>query len=136
MRMNTPENKKTARKLRNHPVLSKDYIKNKINFQNYYLKLGYDITKPSKNDTISRFALLIQVIRINKNDLSKSFIEYDTRFMGGTFQIPDNEELLLLIFREQFFYKIFTTLRSYTKRKESFYRKRVGQPFEILVGLE
>ncbi|WP_125178638.1 hypothetical protein [Leptospira harrisiae] len=134
--MNTPENKKTARKLRNHPVLSNGYIKNKINFQNYYLKLGYDISKPSQNDTISRFALLIQVIRINKNDLSKSFIEYDTRFIGGTFQIPDNEELLLLIFREQFFYKIFTTLRSYTKRKESFYRKRVGQPFEILVGLE
>ncbi|TGK53219.1 hypothetical protein [Leptospira bouyouniensis] len=134
--MNTPENKKTARKLRNHPVLSNQYIENKINFQNYYLKLGYDISKPSPNNTISRFATLIQVIRINKSELSESFIEYDTKFIGGSFQIPDNEELLLLIFKEQFFCKIFTTLRSYTKRKESFYRKRVGQPFEILVGLE
>lgn len=136
MRTNSPETKKTARELRNDPVLSKEYTKNKIKFQNYYFKLGYQDRKPDPNTIVCKFANLIQVIRIKREELTESFIEYDTRFLGGNFQIPDSKELLLLIFLDAPFYKIFTTLRKCSKRKEKFYKDRVGQRFEILIGYE
>ncbi|MDZ4726541.1 MAG: hypothetical protein SH817_10305 [Leptospira sp.] len=107
-----------------------EWIRNQIKFSNYYLKFG------TLGKSIPKFSALIEVLVVNLEDLSESFIDYDTRFIGGTFKLPKKGKYLLLIFQNSPFHALFTTLRKWTKRKEDFYKKRRGRLFRLEVGHE
>lgn len=80
-------------------------------------------------------ALLVQVLRVKRADLAPEFIRYDTEYRagdGGTEQYPltAREYLLLLLVTNG---RLWTTLRSWDKEKEKYYRGLVGEQFDIVV---
>ncbi len=104
-----------------------------IKFSNYYYKLGTHGKKLP-----DRQALLLQVLTVNLEDLSKNFIEYDTSFPGGNYKLPKKGKYLLLIFVKfpSYLGESFMTLRRYTTKKDAFYRKYTGEWFDIIMGKE
>jgi hypothetical protein len=76
--------------------------------------------------------ILLEVIVVNLDGLSKHFIGYDT---DSVYKLPAKGEYLLLIFDKNFnpspAKNIFTTLRRWTGHKEEYYRSKIGQQFQI-----
>ncbi|GBF49413.1 hypothetical protein LPTSP4_09260 [Leptospira ryugenii] len=107
-----------------------EWIRNSIKFSNYYLKFG------TLGKSIPKFSALIEVLVVNLEDLSEPFLNYDTRYPGGTFKLMKKGKYLLLFFQDHYNFTIFTTLRKYSKRKEDYYRKRIGKLFRIEIGYE
>lgn len=107
-----------------------EWIRNQIKFSNYYLKFG------TLGKSVPKFSSLIEVLVVNLEDLSESFLDYDTRFTGGTFKLPKKGKYLLLIFQNSPIHALFTTLRKWTKRKEDFYKKKRGRVFRLEIGHE
>lgn len=76
-----------------------------------------------------RVSVLLEVINVNLEDLSKYFLDYDTD--GGAYSLPKNGEYLLLIFQGKS--GIFTTIRRRTPQKEQYYRSLIGAIFDVEV---
>lgn len=92
----------------------------------FYLKLpkvGYGAT-----------AFLLAVFTAEREGLPKPFIEYDTKYFDEEerkwkyYPLPPGR-VLILVFNAGG--HIFTTIRRHTPRKESYYRKGIGEPFVI-----
>jgi hypothetical protein len=88
----------------------------------------------SHNDVIET-AVLLQVIPVNLEDLSKNFLDYDTD--NGTYELPKRGKYLMLIFlKEHEDYttdlNLFTTLRRWTPEKYSYYSENVGLVFRVI----
>ena len=101
---------------------------NKIKFNERYEKLsGID------NHSM---VVLLQVIEIDKRQLSESFIEYDTMYLDDDLMCKNyeikNSKLLLLIFMAGNG-MAFTTLRKYTPTKLDYYRKLENEEMELVV---
>ena len=97
---------------------------NHIKFSHKYAKLLHpDTGRPIVN------AMLLQVLDIKLEELSRHFIAYDT---DGIYKLPDKGEYLMLIFQKGDD-DIFTTLRRKTPNKNEYYRSKVGEYFEIII---
>lgn len=95
----------------------------------------YDKLLNEHNDCIDN-AILIEVLNVNLESLSASFIEYDTNC--GIFKLPKKGKYLMLIFlkqKENYICSndLFTTLRRWTEDKEKYYRESIGTTFDIII---
>jgi len=131
---------KTARRLASHVIInppryidliSKNNERKKecskvkeIEFAHFYKKFPKDLSE----------AKLIQVFLCNYNDLSDYFIKYSTEYEDfgekGYYNLPKTKSIVLIF---QFDDRIFTTIRRYTTSKYSYYKKSVGEIFNLII---
>lgn len=98
---------------------------NQIIFSHRYRKLlGND------NEIIHK-ARLIQVLPVDLKDLSKEFLDYDTDY--GKYKLNFSIQYLMLFFLKEDNNNLFTTLRTKSKRKEEYYKRKIGEEFEIVI---
>jgi len=95
---------------------------NTIKFSHTYKKL--------EGVSSGSVVLLLQVIQVRLEDLSKAFLEYDTD--NGTYKLPSYGDYLMLIFQKEN-EQIFTTLRPNNARKYIYYQCKQGQLFKVLI---
>ncbi len=101
---------------------------NKIKFSHNYKKIS---------DT--NFCILLDVIEVNLEDLSKKFLDYDT---DDVYKLPKKGKYLMLIFQKEYIYinninkvnNIFTTLRRYIPEKSQYYKSKIGEIFEVILN--
>ena len=72
---------------------------------------------------------LLDVINIKLEDLSESFLDYDTD--EGTFDLPKKGDYMMLLFKKDTTTHLMTTLRRRTPDKEKYYRENIGQWFNV-----
>lgn len=75
-------------------------------------------------------AVLLQTLMVDYHNLNAEFIEYDTSFDGGNYELPVTE-LILLIYKSEKTNRIFTTLRRYTLPKFGYYKRMQGRLFDV-----
>lgn len=98
-----------------------------IKFSHRYKKLDLAI---GSSRPVAR---LLDVIRVDVKDLSKTFLDFDTD--NGLYKMPKSGPFLLLIFLGP--RGIFPTLRrTWPPNKEGYYRKNIGQEFDVVVTSE
>lgn len=102
---------------------------NKIKFSHDYPKLHGQIA-----------AQLLKVETHDKSELNKDFIEYDTRYSSGYYELPTGKLIILVFLGDKLI--PFTTVRPWKpayggmQDKETFYRSKIGQLFEIEISEE
>ena len=88
----------------------------KIKFSKKFHKLrAFDVSKPFR---------VLDVLLVNRIELSDTFLEYDTKHDEGYYPIRDGDYLLILLEQDG---RLLTTLRRYTPAKEEFYRSLIGR---------
>lgn len=97
---------------------------NKIKFSHRYSKL---ILSGYKGYVCK--AMLLQVLKIKLENLSRHFLAYDT---DGVYPLPKKGDYLMLIFQKGD-NDIFTTLRRSTPSKSEYYTSKVGEFFQIII---
>lgn len=103
---------------------------NKIKFSHEYCKMP-ECCKLRLNPK----AKLIQLFTTDSDNLSKSFIYYDTeKTRGENYLLPKGKLIVLLLLTydktiEDFV--LWTTIRRWTPKKEKYYRSKIGEEFEI-----
>lgn len=95
---------------------------NKIKFSHRYEKLHNLYTESG--------VILIQVFECKLSELSKEFLEYDTKIVDAGFYKLTSKENLVLIFKT-FNGKIFTTVRRSTPEKRDYYKSKIGKQFQV-----
>jgi len=84
--------------------------------------------------TVDNRAMLLQVFRVGKSNLSSYFLDYDTRYkeegMTKHYPLKDGPLLLLLFNWDD---TLMPTLRSWNESKEKYYMDSVGQYFEVII---
>jgi len=82
---------------------------------------------------------LLEALEINKEELSESFIDFDTAYLTGPdltdiehYKLPEGK-LILLLFGSAMD-NVFPTLRRWTPEKWAYYRKNVGKLFRVVVS--
>lgn len=110
-----------------------------IKFSRPYSKLVF----PSLEYRFCKIAKLLEVIPVELSDLSAEFLEYDTD--NGAYELPKKGKYLMLIFQNATVYNvkpseiyrpeqhIFTTIRRETPEKLLYYRKNIGELFNVIV---
>lgn len=91
-------------------------------------------------------AVLLQVFLTYKDDLSKSFIDYDTLYYSkrkknhnirNYYRLPEGKLIVLLLLAKSIQNKkgpyVFTTVRRWTTQKELYYKNHLGKVFGIEV---
>jgi hypothetical protein len=78
----------------------------------------------------SRIATLLEVLPVRLEELSETFLKYDTTYSNGQYELPKSGEYLLLIFRAPA--GIFTTLR--TPEQREYYKSHIGAEFDLDVA--
>lgn len=118
------QDKKQARMIR------EEHTRPTIKFSHQYDKLFF-------NGEQVKAAELIQVLMVNKKELTKEFLDYDTNH--GQYKIRPGDYLLLL-FKTSFPYHVFTTLRPAWSRlhgnhtsKMAYYQGLVGRNFHVVL---
>lgn len=96
---------------------------NIIKFSHKYKKLH------DANGSIIENAILLDVIKVNLEDLSKDFLDFDTD--NGLFELPETGVYSMLIFKKTNTNDIFTTLRKWSQEKFDFYKSKTGSSFKI-----
>lgn len=83
-------------------------------------------------------AKLLQVLKVNYNDLSEGFVAYDTAFHEDYgmkyYSLPKTDLILLILFdleREI----IWTTIRRFTPKKWEYYKGSESEVFDIVLPL-
>lgn len=98
------------------------------------MKFEDDMEKLPENshdtDAVLELAYLVQ-----RKDLPRAFIEYDTKFRGkdGHYKLPHDGTYILCFYRHARSGAPFTTLRTFDTRKLEAYRKNVGQVYRIWI---
>ena len=95
---------------------------NKIKFSHEYFKLPDDRTE----------IVLLAVFKVHYTELSESFKAYDTMYQGGEYPLPKTDLLVLLFCNGK--NDLFTTIRRWTPKKEDYYRSKMGEEFEVVIG--
>jgi hypothetical protein len=86
------------------------------------LKFSHDYEKLPL-DWQGKKARLIALQRINLEDQTKQFLEYDTKIRGGgNYPLPKKGKYILLLFEMVGNTTFFTTIRRYTMSKHNFYQ--------------
>ena len=90
-------------------------------------------------DSPPKDALLLEVFKVNSEDLHKRFIEYDTIYFNqeennwNYYKLPKGEVLVLLL-KSEFADEsvdLWTTIRRFTPQKYEYYKNARGEEFEI-----
>lgn len=107
-----------------------DFIMTKIKFSHLYKKL---LERDCVNclEVIKEAQLLMARI-IDIESEHSAFIKYDTE---GVYPLPKKGAFILLLFKKPRDSDLFTTIRRYTPQKYDYYRKLVGQKFEIVLNV-
>ena len=96
---------------------------NKISFSGRYVKLEeFNIDEP---------VMLMEIFKTNRQELSKSFISYDTLKTNGDYYRLPGGSLIMLLFIEPKSKKMFTTLRAHNSFKWGHYQHKRGELFMI-----
>lgn len=110
-----------------------------IKFSRPYSKLVF----PSPQWRFCKIAKLLEVIPVELSDLSAEMLAYDTD--GGMYPLPKKGKYLMLIFQNSTIYylkpneifrpeqHIFTTIRRETPEKLNYYRKNIGEIFNVII---
>jgi len=98
----------------------------KIKFSHKYFKMPAGFEQST----------LIQVINIDKDEISDSFYDYDTTYATGfneiaRYPLPSGRLIILLLKSNAGL--LWTTIRRWTPEKEQHYRRHVGQVVECEV---
>ena len=118
-----------------------------IKFSHIYPKIPIDEVT---GDPITE-ARLLQVLLVKKSDLTKEFLEYDTKYYDeefgnddgyGFYKVPDGELLMLFFHPEDAGYMLFTTLRGRKRVDKSgkildklpYYQGLVGKVFKVIIA--
>lgn len=79
---------------------------------------------------------LMQVLVIDRKDLTKEFELYDTAYEEGYmdkvtkyYELPKWGKLIILFFKTED--QLWTTMRYWTPQKEDYYKSHVGEEVEI-----
>ena len=96
-----------------------------IKFSHKYSKLMTGV----QNIGFCQKLYLLDVINVKLEDLSKSFLDYDTD--EGTFALPKKGDYMMLLFKKETTIHLLTTLRRRTPDKEKYYRSAIGQWFNV-----
>ncbi len=104
---------------------------NKIKFSHRYEKLG-KIPNHSK-------VVLMQVITIDQDLLSDSFIEYDTMWLDeelneNHYELPKSELLILIFMTSKC--ELFTTIRRFIPQKFAYYKSLENHELELVITSE
>ncbi|MDO8460547.1 MAG: hypothetical protein Q7S74_05535 [Nanoarchaeota archaeon] len=108
-----------------------------IKFSEEYEKMPFYADSPPTQAT------LLEVFKVNSEELHSRFIEYDTIYFDkkeknwNYYKLPKGEVLVLLLkseFDDSF--DLWTTIRRFTPQKYKYYKKARGETFniEILKG--
>jgi hypothetical protein len=110
-----------------------------IRFSRPYSKLVF----PSPEYRFCKIAKLLDVLLVELSDLSAEFLAYDTD--EGMYPLPKKGKYLMLIFQNKTVYflkpneifrpeqHIFTTIRRETPEKLQYYRKNIGELFNVII---
>jgi len=97
----------------------------KIKFSHKYRKL----TSHNAIDNLVRVAILLDVLVINLEELSSTFLEYDTDCR--LFPLPKKGKYMMLLFQKAGYFDLFPTLRRWTPDKYDYYKSGIGKLFDI-----
>ncbi len=86
-------------------------------YHKFFHKLPWDVT-------------LLQCFKIHYKDLSKDFIEYDTEYEGGRYELPETDLIVLILL--SYDGKCLTTIRRFTPRKWKYYKSLEGKDVEMV----
>lgn len=76
-------------------------------------------------------ATLYDILLLDRAELTKKFIEYDTVYAGGHFPLPSGKYMVLLFLGNE---RIpFTTVRPFTQEKFLYYNRYIGGIFDIII---
>ena len=82
------------------------------------IKFSHAYSKMPKNPSHSR---LLEVFTVDRSDLHRCFVDYDTKIkLAGNYKLPSGKLLVLLLLTESG--ELFSTIRRYTEEKELYYR--------------
>lgn len=100
---------------------------NKITFSHKYYKIPNYVT----------CATLCFITKTTIQELSKTFLDYDTVFITeggvGHYDLSNLKDVIILTFLPGSGNSLFTTIRRWTPQKEEYYRSKIGQLFEIVI---
>jgi hypothetical protein len=108
-----------------------------------FSRLCSKLVFPSPQYRFCKIAKLLEVIPIELSDLSAEFLAYDTD--SGAYELPKKGKYLMLIFQNATVYNvkpseiyrpeqhIFTTIRRETPEKLLYYRKNIGELFNVVI---
>jgi hypothetical protein len=101
-----------------------------IRFSHQYLKFGaYELPANGK---------ILQVFKVNYKELSREFINYDTRYYDKpsesfkNYPLADTDHIFILI--EIGASKLVTTMRRWTPEKWRYYKNLEGKPVMLVEG--
>lgn len=96
-----------------------------IKFSQHYEKLPHIFTN----------VVLLDVLRVKLEDLSSTFIKYDTSYIENGenqyYPLPSKGDYLLLLFHQPITNQLFTSIRPNVKNKYDYYKSNIGQKFYI-----
>lgn len=96
------------------------------------IKFSHEYWKLKNADGNCKKLCLLDVVNIKLEDMSFDFLNYDTD--DGHFKLPAKGDYMMLIFLKDNQYQglnLMTTLRRRTPDKEKYYRKNIGQWFNV-----
>ena len=108
-----------------------------IKFSEIYEKMPFYTDSPPTQ------AVLLEVFKVNSEDLHKRFIEYDTIYFDkkennwNYYKLPKGEVLVLLL-KSEFdgSVDLWTTIRRFTPQKYKYYKEARGETFNIEINSE
>ena len=94
------------------------------------IKFSHTYSKIPENPDPSR---LLETFVVERSDLHRCFVNYDTLIAqgGGNYSLPKSKLLVLLLLAESG--ELWTTIRRFTEEKETYYRSMRCKVFEIAV---
>lgn len=99
-------------------------------FSHIYTKMPKKVQEGTE-----KTAKLLEVLITSKKDLSKEFIEYDTRTIEGDhYKLPEGKLIVLLLLSSSIEWdrgELWTTVRQWTPDKELFYKSLRGTQVPI-----
>ena len=96
------------------------------------IKFTHTYTKLLLNGTPVDAARLLDVQKVNIQDLSFDLLEYDTD--RGMYKLPTKGEYMMLIFlKPGSEFHLFTTLRRFTPEKFAYYQANLSKVFDVVI---
>jgi len=94
------------------------------------IKFSHTYTKLPPTPSPSR---LLEVFIVERSDLHRCFVDYDTHILnGGNYPLPKGKLLVLLLLAESG--QLWTTIRRFTSEKCKYYRGMRCKSFKIDVS--
>ena len=94
------------------------------------IKFTHPYTKLKDVDgSVVSTSQLLQIVMVDLDNCSDELIAYDTD--NGKYELQRNLYMMLIFKKPSV--NLFTTLRRYTPDKHTYYKKLVGQNFDIVI---